>query len=251
MTPAHKALRLTYCNWVLSRHQTTLERFAYTDGTTFYLARGPLEHEDKRRAALGKCVWRMSNGKDGLHDDNVGPSLYAKSQGYPVKIWGFLANGRLEYWTLPKDVDDKGRYKTCNMTTVRYRDLISSKFESWRRSCFEDDEPCKLVQDHERCLWTEINLKALRDAGCPAIANYPKCSPDLNAIEGVWAKLKQRLEATEPQEMETRAEFLIRVRRAVNWLNERCHDDLLTLCTNQKTRAHEVVHLHEGGKSKW
>ena len=37
-------------------------------------------------------------GQDGLFDENVGPSLYAKAQGMPVKIWGFLGNGRLEYY---------------------------------------------------------------------------------------------------------------------------------------------------------
>ena len=27
--------------------------------------------------------------KDGLFTDNIGPSLYAASQGQPVKIWGY------------------------------------------------------------------------------------------------------------------------------------------------------------------
>ena len=72
-------------------------------GCAWYLARSEAELGDKNRAALGKMVWRMANGKDGLLDDNVGPSLYAKAQGNPVKIWGFLANGRLEYWVLPED----------------------------------------------------------------------------------------------------------------------------------------------------
>ena len=43
--------------------------------------------------ALGKHVWRMANGKDGIWDKNVGPSLYAKSQALRVKIWGFFGNG--------------------------------------------------------------------------------------------------------------------------------------------------------------
>jgi hypothetical protein len=88
--PSHKQQRLDYCNWVLSKQQRTLDRFAYTDGTTFYLACGPVEFEGKRRAGLGKYVWRMANGKDGLHTDNVGSSLCSKSQGKPVKIWGFF-----------------------------------------------------------------------------------------------------------------------------------------------------------------
>ena len=34
----------------------------------------------------------------------------------PVKIWGFLGNGRLEYFVLAEDVDEKGRKRTTNMT---------------------------------------------------------------------------------------------------------------------------------------
>jgi len=41
------------------------------------------EAEEKRRQALGPFVWRMANGKDGLFTDNIGPSLYAASQGHP------------------------------------------------------------------------------------------------------------------------------------------------------------------------
>ena len=52
-----------------------LKRFAYTVGTVFYLARSEAELEDKTRFCLGPYVWRMANGKDGLWDANVGPSL--------------------------------------------------------------------------------------------------------------------------------------------------------------------------------
>ena len=90
-----------------------MRRFAYTDGTTFYLARGHVDKHDKNRAALGPHVWRMANGNDGLWDENVGPSLYAKAQGLPVKIWGMFANGKLFYHVLPKD---KAR-KITNMNT--------------------------------------------------------------------------------------------------------------------------------------
>ena len=38
----------------------------------------------------------------------------------------------------------------------------------------------------------------------------------------------------------TRSDFLIRLRRAVNWLNEKEHDEALSLCTNQKERAADV-----------
>ena len=67
--------REAYCRWLLKLTAEEARRFAYTDGTTFYLARGPGEGEQKQRAALGPCVWRMASGKDGLWDENIGPSL--------------------------------------------------------------------------------------------------------------------------------------------------------------------------------
>ena len=60
--PQHKESRLEYSDWIERQRQSLLNRFAYTDGCSFYLARGPDEHKDKKRAALGKYVWRMANG---------------------------------------------------------------------------------------------------------------------------------------------------------------------------------------------
>jgi len=198
--PTSKITRLAYSHWLLARHQATLARFAYTDGTTFYLARCSVENTDKRRAALGKRVWRMSNGKDGLWSDNVGPSLYAKGQGLPVKVWGFFGNGRLEYYVLPADPEREGR--TTNMNGDRYEWLVNRKMAGWRAACFGDDEPVHFVQDHERCLWQERNLVALRRAGCLVVSMYPKHSPDMNAIEGWWKVLRGRLADTEPPDFE-------------------------------------------------
>ena len=247
--PTHKISRLNYVAWIKGRQQRTLDRFAYTDGTTWYLARGPADKEQKVRRGLGKRVWRMANGKDGLWDDNISPSLYAKSQGMPVKIWGFLANGRLEYWVLPQDYT-KDKYKTTNMNGNRYQELVNSKFSVWRRNCFGDDLDCKLVQDHERCLWREDNLNALKFAGCSAVDQFPKSSPDLNAIEGIWQMLKARMLSSEPETFESRADFLVRLRRQVTWLNENKCEEMLALCTNQKDRGKEVEELG-GAKCHW
>ena len=245
----HKADRLAFAEKVLRMHASSLGRWAYTDGTTFFLARGEDEAGQKRRAALGPYVWRQATGKDGLYDDNVGPSLYAKAQGLPVKIWGFLANGHLAYWVLPAD-PEKPKKKTTHMNGETYNRLVTGKFREWRRACFGDDKPCRLVQDHEKCVWMEHNLAALRQAGCPVIDDYPKSSPDLNAIEEAWNLVRQRLESTEPEEFEGRPAFVARLRRCVNWVNERQGDALLTMCTNQKLRAKEVIEL-EGAKTKW
>ena len=249
LPPVHKEQRLAYCAWLKARHQQTVDRFAYTDGTTWFLAVGPSDAGDKKRVALGKRVWRMSSGKDALWDDSISPSLYAKAQGRPIKIWGFLANGRLEYWALPQD-HDAPKYKSTNMNGDRYNDLVKTRFGKWRRQCFGDGKPCRLVQDHERCLWQDRNLEALQAAGCNVVDNFPKSSPDLNAIEGVWHLLKKRMLETEPEDMETRAVFLTRLRRQANWLNDVRRDLLLELCTNQKQRGREIEELR-GAKCKW
>ena len=189
----------------------------------------------------------MANGKDGLWDENVGPSLYARAQGLPVKIWGMFANGKLFYHVLPKD---KAR-KTTNMNTKRYGHLVRTKFPYWRRAAFRSKTVRPhLVQDHERCLWKTENKAALKKAGFHLLENYPKCSPDLNAIEGWWRRLRARLNATAPETCESRSGFVKRLRRTVDWLNKNCGPEALALCRNQKVRADEVLQLR-GAKSKW
>ena len=191
-----------------------------------------------------------------------------------MKIWGLFANGCLEYWVLPSDSDPhakgvcsakkakarakakaKGKRKkratgTTNMTIPRYVDLVNTHFKAWRQKCFGDDGVVHLVQDHEWCLWNERSLAALKKAGFSVLEKYPKSSPDLNAIEGWWYRLKTRLNATAPTVMESRKEFLLRLRRTVTWLNDNASNDGLQLCTNQKVRATDVLRL-KGARSKW
>jgi hypothetical protein len=156
----------------------------------------------------------------------------------------------LKYLVLPVDPED-GK-KTTNMTIERYVNLVETRYVSWREECFGDSGPCHLVQDHERCLWNAASVNALRKAKCLVVQDHPKSSPDLNAIENVWKKLRDRLVASEPQAIETRPEFLTRLRRAVTWLNEGQHDELLHLCNNLKERARAVLNAHPpGGKTKW
>ena len=54
---------------------------------------------------------------------------------------------------------------------------------------------------------------------------------------------------TAPEEMETRAQFLLRFRRTVSWLNEHMRDNALLLWRNEKARAADVLKL-EGGMRK-
>ena len=46
------------------------------------------------------------------------------------------------------------------------------------------------------------------------------------------------------------AQFLLRLRRAVTWLNEHMRDNALLLSRNQKARAADVLKL-QGGRTKW
>ena len=246
--PEWRARRKVYCRWLKRQPQGKLNRYAYTDGTTFYLARGAAEDEDKRRAALGPSVWRMSSGKDGLWDENIGPSLYAKAQGLPVKIWGFFADGRLEYYLLPPDPNN-GK-KTTNMTGALYNTVIKTRFAKWRKACFPRGHRVHLVQDYERCLWRPDNLDALREAGCDVVKQHTKYSPDLNAIEMQWSHLRERLESTAPAHLEARAEFIKRLRRTVTWMNWHQRVSGRRLCRGQKQRADEVLEL-DGAKCSW
>ena len=243
--PEHKEERMCYSRILKNRREATMLRFGFTDGTTFYLARCDNEALQKQRGALGKMVWKMASGRDGLWDANVGASLYAKAQGLPVKIWGFLANGRLEYFVLPMD----GPKKTTHMNGTRYNELVQSKFAAWRHNCFHDSQSVYLVQDHEACLWQKRNLDALRGAGF-VVEPFPKSSPDLNAIEGIWGRLRQLLTEREPTQRETRAEFLLRLRRTVSWMNDNEKENMLRLCRNLKERADDVLE-NLGAKTKW
>ena len=101
----HKPQRLAYAEWILKQPQTELNRMAYVDGTTFFLARTADGFEDKQRAALGKYCYRLKTGEDSLEDQNVGPSCYASddpcefhlcSESYDTCMSDMLASDVLE-----------------------------------------------------------------------------------------------------------------------------------------------------------
>ena len=93
VTEVHRLARVQWAKWVLTRTVATLSRWAYTDGTVFYLARDVTSQVSTARAALGPQVWRQADGSDALYEDCVGPSAYWKAQGLPVRIWGLLVAG--------------------------------------------------------------------------------------------------------------------------------------------------------------
>ena len=77
----------------------------------------------------------------------------------------------------------------------------------------------------------------------------PKSSPDLNAIEGWWRRLKDILIAQAPAEIERRPAFLKRLRRTVDRLNRTATKDGLALRANRKVRARDALRL-KGARSK-
>ena len=66
----------------------------------------------------------------------------------------------------------------------------------------------------------------------------------------MWARLKDLLEQRAPETLETRAAFLVRLRRTVRWMNVNLKEDLLSMCTDQHARAREVL-LLGGAKTEF
>ena len=102
---------------------------------------------------------------------------------------------------------------------------LEHKFPIWIRKAFGKKKAKKgvlLVHDHEKCLWKDGPLQAMRDNGINLMKNYPKFWQALNAIETAWRELRARLYVTQPVCQETREAFIIRLRAAVSWILDQC-----------------------------
>ena len=135
------------------------------------------------------------------------------------------------------------------MNGTRYRHMVRTKFPMWRRKCWPRGRVF-IAKDYERFLRDPDTVAAEAATGCDPIPRFPKCSPDFNAIEGWWRKLKLYLEEREPAERESREAFLRRLRRTVDALNSRFRQEGRHLCRNQKVRAAECKRLH-GARTRW
>ena len=222
---------------MLRRHGATLQRWAYSDGTVFFLDRSEEELASGQRAALGCMAWRRADRSDALRDDCVGPSTYQKGQGTPVRVWGLLAAGILHIYVFPKSEV---------MNRWWYAWLVERRFPQW----LEGTECITIVQDYEKCLRCDEPLAAMQTIGVALLEEHPKYSQDLSAIENAWRELRDRLAQTMPPWLESRDDFIVRLRYAVTWLNANRHDQLLKFCTNQKERAKDVLALR-GSRTKW
>ena len=237
VTKAYLAARVDYCKSTKRKAEETLLKWAYTDGTVYYLDRTEEEAEDSKRRALGTHVWRRSGNKDALKQECLGPSAYSKGQGVPCRVWGFLACGVIHIHVL-----DEGE----TMNEMVYIELVEDKFDEWRGYCEQ------LVCDFEGCIRTKAVVHALEKAGLQLVPNFPKCSQDFNAMENVWDILRQRLDDTQPVTREHRDEFIQRLHRAVKWANKERADQLRKLSTNQKERARDCLATKPpGGRTQW
>ena len=231
----HKKTRLAFAKRVLTLRTPSLSRWAYSDGTVFFLDRTDADAESSKRASLGRYVWRRADRTDALYEECVGPSSYKKGQGTPVRVWGLLTIGKLNITILPKGE---------RVNRWWYAWIVQRYFPQWLDGCNQ------IIQDYEACLRCTEPLDEFRKLNVQVVKDYPKCSQDLNAIENAWKLLRDRLDQTQPAQMESREDFVARLRNAVRWVNENCYDQLLHFCTNQKERAAEVVDL-KGGRTSW
>ena len=229
--------RVDYCHGVKRKHEETLEKWAYTDGTVWYLDRTEEEAENSKRRSLGPMVWRRSDNKDAMNQDCLGPSSYSKAQGTPVKVWGMLACGVVHIHIL--ELGD-------TMNNMLYAELVEDKFEDWCGNCEW------LVCDYEGCIRSADALHALSKTPLRLLDPYPVSAQDFNAMENVWDILRERLNLNQPRHKETREEFIKRLRAAVRWANEHRADQLWYLSTNQKERADECLNTKPpGGRTSW
>lgn len=235
VTKEYRQGRIDYCKWVKAQSEGFLKQFAYSDGTVFYLDRTSDELEQTQQAALGSHVWRHADRNDALYHDCIGPSCYNKGQGMPVRVWGLLSDGILNIHIL-----EEGEV----MDSCLYSELVEEKFGEWMLSTKY------LVQDFERCLRTQEVRHSLQKEGIHLVEKYPKVSQDFNAIENAWKELRERLFTTLPKSLESRGQFIVRLKAAVLWLNKNRSRQLQYLSTNQKERADECLELL-GGRTSW
>jgi hypothetical protein len=125
-----------------------------------------------------------------------------------------------------------------------YEWVVEKKFPVWIKASFHvQKRGVFLVQDHERCLWTEEPRSAMKVAGVVCLTNYPKCFQDLNPIETAWREVRARLAVTQPTVVERRGAFIVRLRASIAWVNRNRADFLYRICNSQVEWACDVLKL--------
>ena len=109
-----------------------------------------------------------------------------------------------------------------------------------------------IVQDFERCLRSPGPLRAFEQLQLELVPGYPRVSQDFNAIENCWKVLRERLDETRPRGVEDRDAFVVRLKKAVVWMNRNRRKQLVMYATNQKTRCRDCLNTKpRGGRTAW
>jgi hypothetical protein len=108
----------------------------------------------------------------------------------------------------------------------------------------------RVVQVYEKRLRCEEPMDAFRTITVHLVDEHPKHSQDLSAIDNAWKIVRDRLDETMPTWLETRDDFIVRLRNAVKWVSANRHMDLWHLSTSQEERAKDVQSL-QGSREKW
>ena len=90
----------------------------------------------------------------------------------------------------------------------------------------------------------------MADAGIIVSHMHPKYSADLNPIENAWALLRSRLADTLPAKVESREEFIVRLRAAVAWLNRNQKAAMEKMSASMKERT-QAVQDNRGHRASW
>ena len=208
-----------------------------------------------------------------------GASVYYKGQGMGVKFWGGMGchqktgDTKLFMTTLPPQDKKKRRVRKKNkhgkyykrtvknnssvsMTSDRFCKMVKNNFVPWakalgfdmRPTCPKDKKPI-IVLDGETAINTPEANKALKKAGFLR-AKHPKSSPDLNAVETAWSRLKDMVYDIKkfPSKIPNRNEWVKKVHNCLKKVNK---TDLNAIgYKSMKTRAKDILKV-DGHRSRW
>lgn len=157
--------------------------------------------------------------------------------------------------TIPKNQN------SVSMNKRRFADWVNTKLVKWLRelgfSTRREDAAKKgpiLVMDKERCLHAPESKRLLRSHGITILKSHPTSSPDLNAIETLWAKMKARVFSSQgfPTKIARRDFWGRRVQNAIRDMNSHQGRDSIANMTwrSMKSRCRAVIE-NDGGKTEY
>jgi transposase len=150
-----------------------------------------------------------------------------------VHVWGcFSAGGIGECYIFEE-------YLTGKLLSKIYRDaLLPSAYE-----LIEDGEMWWLLQDNAPTHKNFFPQKFLHDNGITCI-DFPPYSPDLNPIEHIWSRMKDRVQNRHPKDLEE-------LKRAISWewldINE---EECKHLADSMEKRCQAVIE-NNGERTKY